>query len=71
MINDEDEATEEDSEGIDEPMLVLPPIAAETRAPVIRNSKLRESNLSAVIHIFWSSSKCIISLKIFYQIKRC
>ena len=29
MINDEDEANEEDSENIDEPVLVLPPIAAE------------------------------------------
>ena len=29
MFNDEDEATEEDSENIDEPVLVLSPIAAE------------------------------------------
>ena len=31
MINDEDEATEEDSENIDEPVLVLPAIAAKKK----------------------------------------
>ena len=31
MINDEDEATGEDSENIDEPGLVLPAIAAEKK----------------------------------------
>ena len=31
MFNDEDEATEEDSENIDEPVLVLPPIAPEKK----------------------------------------
>ena len=31
MINDEDEATEEDSENIEEPVLVIPPIAAEKK----------------------------------------
>ena len=31
MINDEDEATEEDSEHIEEPVLVIPPIAAERK----------------------------------------
>ena len=31
MINDEDEATEEDSENIEEPVLVVPPIAAEKK----------------------------------------
>ena len=31
MVNDEDEATEEDSKNIDEPVLVLPPTAAEKK----------------------------------------
>ena len=31
MINDEDEATEEDSENIEEPVLVIPPITAERK----------------------------------------
>ena len=31
MINDEDEATEEDSENVEEPVLVIPPIAAEKK----------------------------------------
>ena len=31
MINDEDLATEEDSENIEEPVLVIPPIAAEKK----------------------------------------
>ena len=31
MINYEDEATEEDSENIEEPVLVIPPIAAEKK----------------------------------------
>ena len=31
MINDEDEATEEDSENIEEPVLFIPPIAAEKK----------------------------------------
>ena len=31
MLNDEDEANEEDSENIDEPVLVLPPIAPEKK----------------------------------------
>ena len=31
MINDEDEATEEDSENIEEPVFVIPPIAAEKK----------------------------------------
>ena len=31
MINDEDEATEEDSENIEEPVLVIPLIAAEKK----------------------------------------
>ena len=31
MINDEDEATEEDSENIEELVLVIPPIAAEKK----------------------------------------
>ena len=31
MINDEDEATEEDSENVEEPVLVIPPIPAEKK----------------------------------------
>ena len=31
MINDENEATEEDSENVEEPVLVIPPIAAEKK----------------------------------------
>ena len=31
MINDEDEATEKDSENVEEPLLVIPPIAAEKK----------------------------------------
>ena len=31
MINNEDEATEEDSENIEEPVFVIPPIAAEKK----------------------------------------
>ena len=31
MINQEDEATEEDSENFEEPVLVIPPIAAEKK----------------------------------------
>ena len=31
MINDEEEATEEDSENIEQPVLVVPPIAAEIK----------------------------------------
>ena len=36
---------------------------------MIRNSKLSVSNLSAVLHIFCSSSKCIISAR--FSIKLC
>ena len=31
MINDEDEANEEDSENIEEPVSIIPPIAAEKK----------------------------------------
>ena len=31
MFNDEDEATEDDSKNVDEPVLVLPPIAPEKK----------------------------------------
>ena len=31
MINDEDEATEKDSENVEEPVLVIPPMAAEKK----------------------------------------
>ena len=31
MIIDEDEASEEDSENIEEPVLVIPPLAAEKK----------------------------------------
>ena len=40
MINDEDEATEEHSENIDEPALVLPPIAVEKKG--VKQSQITE-----------------------------
>ena len=40
MINDEDEATKKDSENIDEPVLVLPPISAEKKE--VKQSQITE-----------------------------